>query len=145
MFEAIRDKLRSDLSKTYKRDLKSVYREFRDFLLPVEAEGSILDIQSVRIEKFLSQFFSSGTYYMNKRRNLGVILSAAGRLDNQDVKAVKETKRKKTKAKLHKAYDKSQIRPILNFCNFTILTFIYVVYSHIVHGFGHTKKLGSLL
>ncbi|MET3978987.1 integrase [Mucilaginibacter sp. UYP25] len=115
MFEAIKNKLRSDLSKTYKRDLKSVYREFRNFILADEAKGAIIEITSVRIEKFLSQFGSSGTYYMNKRRNLGVILSAAGRLDNIEVKAVKETKRRKAKAKLHKAYDKTQLKPILNY------------------------------
>lgn len=115
MFEAIRDKLRSDLSRTYKRDLKSVYRDFKDFMLPVESNGPINDISAVRIEKFLSRFGSSGTYYMNKRRNLGIIMSAAGRLDHKEIKSVKETKRRKAKAKLHKAYDKSQVKPILNF------------------------------
>jgi integrase len=115
MFQAVKDKLRSDLSKTYKRDLKSVYREFRDFMVPEEADGSIIDITPVRIERFLSQFGSSGTYYMNKRRNLGVVISAAGRLDNKELKLIKETKRRKAKAKLHKAYDKSQLKPILNF------------------------------
>jgi integrase len=115
MFEAVRAKLRTDLSKTYKRDLKSVYREFRDFMLPGETEGPINSITTIRIEKFLSQFGSSGTYYMNKRINLGVIISAAGRLDNKDLKMVKETKRRKAKAKLHKPYEKTQLKPILNY------------------------------
>ncbi|MDB4918053.1 tyrosine-type recombinase/integrase [Mucilaginibacter sp.] len=115
MFEAVRAKLRTDLSRTYKRDLKSVYREFRDFMLPGETEGPINSITTIRIEKFLSRFGSSGTYYMNKRRNLGVIISAAGRLDNKDLKMVKETKRRKAKAKLHKPYDKVQLKPILEY------------------------------
>lgn len=115
MFEAVKGKISSDLSKTYKRDLKMVYREFRAFISPEEASGPINDITTIRIEKFLSQFVSSGTYYMNKRRNLGVLISAAGRLDNRDLKIVKETKRRKAKAKLHKAYEKEQLKPILNF------------------------------
>lgn len=115
LFMAVRDKLHSDLSKTYKRDLKMVYRGFRDFLQPEERNGPINNITTIRIERFLSQFGSSGTYYMNKRRNLGVIISAAGRLDNKELKTVKETKRRKAKAKLHKAYDKSQLNPILNY------------------------------
>jgi integrase len=115
MFEAVKDKLRSDLSKTYKRDLKSVYREFKAFLLQSETDGLITNISTIRIEKFLSRFGSTGTYYMNKRRNLGVIIAAAGRLDNKEIKVVKETKRRKAKAKLHKAYEKAQLKPILNF------------------------------
>ncbi|MFA6246241.1 MAG: tyrosine-type recombinase/integrase [Mucilaginibacter sp.] len=115
LFEAVKEKLRSDLSRTYKRDLKSVYRDFRDFMLPSEANGPINDVASIRIEKFLSRFGSSGTYYMNKRRNLGVIISAAGRLDNKELKTVKDTKRRKAKAKLHKAYERSQVKPILNY------------------------------
>jgi integrase len=115
MFEAVRDKMRSDLSKTYKRDLKTVYREFKGFLQPYEADGSINNITSVRIEKFLGRFGSSGSYYMNKRRNLGVVISAAGRLTNKQIQSVKETKRRKAKAKLHKAYDKSQLKPILKY------------------------------
>jgi integrase len=115
MFEAVRDKLRADLSKTYKRDLKTVYREFKAFITKEEANGPINNITAIRIERFLSKFGSTGTYYMNKRRNLGVIISAAGRLDNKELKTVKETKRRKAKAKLHKAYEKSQLKPILNY------------------------------
>jgi integrase len=115
LFEAVRGKLKTDLSKTYKRDLKSVYREFKAFLQPEEANGSVANITSPRIEQFLSQYNSSGTYYMNKRRNLSVIISAAGRTSNLEIKTVKETKRRKAKAKLHKAYDKEQLKPILNY------------------------------
>lgn len=115
MYEAVKDKLRAGLSKTYKRDLKNVYREFKTFLLKSEAEGPITGISTIRVEKFLSRFGSTGTYYMNKRRNLGVIISAAGRLDNKEVKVVKEARRRKTKAKLHKAYEKGQLKPILNY------------------------------
>jgi integrase len=115
LFEAIVNKLRSDLSKTYKRDLKSVYRQFRDFMSPEESSGSITDVTTARTEKFLSQFGSTGTYFMNKRRNLSVLFSAAGRLIDKPLKSVKETKRRKSKAKLHEKYDIGQIKPILNY------------------------------
>ena len=58
LFEAIRDKLRADLSRTYKRNFKSVYREFRSFILSGESDGPINEITTIRIEKFLSQFGS---------------------------------------------------------------------------------------
>jgi hypothetical protein len=80
LFEATRSKLKSDLSRTYKRDLKSIYRQFRDFMSPQERTGVITNITIAKIERFLSRFGSSGTYYMNKRRNLGVLFSAAGRM-----------------------------------------------------------------
>ena len=115
LFEAVKDKLRTDLSKTYKRDLKSVYRQFRDFMLPEESKGMIINITTARIEKFLSQFGSTGTYFMNKRRNLSVLFSAAGRLIDKPLKSVKETKRRKSKAKLHEKYNYEQIKPILKY------------------------------
>jgi len=115
LFNAIRNKLRSALSRTYKRDLKSVYRDFRSFMTSVEHESPILTISTARIEKFLSQYGSSGTYYMNKRRNLGVLFSAAGRSIDKPIKAVKETPRRKIKAKLHEKYSVEQLKPILNY------------------------------
>jgi integrase len=115
LFEAVKNKLRTDLSKTYKRDLKSVYRQFRDYMLPEESVGPITNITTARIEKFLSQFGSTGTYFMNKRRNLSVLFSAAGQLIDKPLKSVKETKRRKSKAKLHEKYNHEQIKPILTY------------------------------
>jgi len=115
LFQAIKTKLRSDLSKTYKRDLKAIYRQFRDDMEPDELKGDILSISTASVEKFLSQFGSSGTYYMNKRRNLGVLFSAAGRQIDKPIKSVKSTQRRRTKAKLHQKYDKEQLKPILNY------------------------------
>lgn len=115
LFEAVRNKLRSDLSRTYKRDLKSVYRDFKSFMGPEELEASINNIQTNRVEQFLSQFGSSGTYYMNKRRNLGVLFSSAGRIIDKPLKSVKDTPRRKTKSKLHQKYEKEQLKPILNY------------------------------
>lgn len=112
MFDAIILKLKSKLSKTYKRDLKAVYRQFRDYLTVEEKNGDVTKISIARIELFLFQFGSSGTYYMNKRRNLSVILSLSGKLIDQPNNIVKQTSWRKQKAKLHLAYDKSQLKPI---------------------------------
>lgn len=113
MFDAIRIKLKSNLSKTYKRDLKSVYRQFRDYMFIAEKDGNINDISVARIELFLAQFGSSGTYYMNKRRNLSVILSLSAKLIDKPTNIVKQTSWRKQKSKLHVAYDRSQLRPLL--------------------------------
>ncbi|MBB6112534.1 integrase [Mucilaginibacter lappiensis] len=52
---------------------------------------------------------------MNKRRNLGVLFSAASRLIDKPLKSVKDTSRRKSKAKLHEKYEQSQLKPILNY------------------------------
>jgi len=115
LFEVVRTKIRSDLSKTYKRDLKSIYRQFRDFMLPEEKNGLITGIPTSRLDKFLAQFGSSGTYYMNKRRNLSILFSGTGKILDKPIKSVKQTSRRRSKAKLHKPYDKEQLRPILDY------------------------------
>ncbi len=115
LFKAIKSKMRSDLSKKYKRNLKSVYRQFKRYMSLEELNGSITSIPVARIDLFLSQFKSSGTYYMNKRRDLGVLFSAAGRIIDQKIETVQVSQRKKSKAKLHKTYDKDQLKPILKY------------------------------
>lgn len=115
LFEVVKAKLRSSLSKTYKRDLKSIYRDFKAFLEPAELDGSLLGLNTNRIDKFLSNYGSTGTYYMNKRRNLSVLFNAACKLAEVQLKTVKETERRKAKAKLHVAYEKLQLKPILNY------------------------------
>lgn len=115
MFDVVKSKIRSDLSRTYKRDLKSVYRSFRDYLTIEELQGPIKGITISRIEKYLASFGSSGTYYMNKRRNLNVIISAAGKLADMHLKIVKETQRRKVKATLHEKYEQDQLKPIFNY------------------------------
>ncbi len=115
LFRGIRSKLRSDLSKKYKRNLKSIYRQFTSFMTADELNGSLTAISVIKIDSFLSQFNSSGTYYMNKRRDLGVLFSAAGRIIDKPVETVQRSQRKKSKAKLHKPYEMDQLKPILNY------------------------------
>jgi len=113
--QAINKKLNSDLSKTYKRNLRLVNNQFTAFLTNDELKGEITAISTVRIDEFLSRFNSSGTYYMDKRRDLGVLFSLAGRMIDQTINTVKRTESRRTKARLHKAYESEQLKPIFNY------------------------------
>jgi integrase len=113
--QAINKKLNSDLSKTYKRNLRLVNNQFTAFLTNDELNGKITAISTVRIDEFLSRFNSSGTYYMDKRRDLGVLFSLAGRMIDQTINTVKRTESRRTKARLHKAYEPEQLKPIFNY------------------------------
>lgn len=115
LFFVIRGKLRSRLSKKYKRNLKSIYRQFKSYLTPEELNQPLGEISVSRIESFLAQFKSTEMYYMNKRRDLGVLFSGVARLVNTSIETIKKTERKRTKAKLHVAYEKNQLKPILNY------------------------------
>jgi integrase len=80
-----------------------------------ELNDPIILISTSRIDLFLNQFRSSGTYYMNKRRDLGVLFSAAGRMIDQPVETIQKSQKKKSKAVLHKAYEQKQLKPILSY------------------------------
>lgn len=112
---ALDKKVESDLSRTYKRNLRNIHRQFTSFLHAEEMEGPITAITPIRIEEFLSRFKSSGTYYMDKRRDLGVLFSSAGRMIDKTLKTIKSTERMRVKATLHRSYEKEQLKPILNF------------------------------
>lgn len=114
LFEVTRSKLRADLSWSYKRDIKTIYRKLKAFLTFQELKGPITSISKVRIEKFLSQFGSTGTYYMNKRRTLGVLFNGAASAIDTQLKQVKESQRRKAKARLHEKYEPEQVKPILD-------------------------------
>lgn len=118
LFEAMKIKLRADLSDTYKRDLKSVYRAFRDYLTEGERMQPVTDIALSRIEKFLAIYGSSGTYYMNKRRNLSVLVKLAAKIGNTTSDVVKATSKRKQKATLNEAYEEHQVKPILKYLRF---------------------------
>ncbi len=113
--QALDSKLNSDLSDTYKRDLKTVFKQFMEFLSHKEKSGSLDAIKLNRIEAFLTKYQSSGTYYMNKRRNLGVLFSAAGRLIEQPIDTVIKTNKRKVKSKLHRIYEPDQLRAVLGY------------------------------
>ncbi|MES2447311.1 MAG: site-specific integrase [Bacteroidota bacterium] len=112
--EALEKKLSSNLSKFYKRNLNSIYNHFTAFLSTKELSSPIAELKRSRVEEFLTQFNSSGTYYMNKRRDLGVMFSSVSKQIEQKLMIVLNTDTVKSKAKLHKIYDKEQIKPILD-------------------------------
>lgn len=112
---ALRNKLNGKLSNSYKRDLTYVHDQFIGYLSDLEKELPLKDISINRIEDFLYRFNSSNTYYMNKRTDLGALFSAAGRVLNLRLDIVKQTPRKKPKAKLHVAYDEDQVRLLLDY------------------------------
>lgn len=113
--EALDKKLNANLNRFYKRNLTSIYNSFIDFLSPKEKDGDIANIKRARIEEFLSQFNSSGTYYMNKRRDLGVLFASVSKTLELKLSVVKDTDTRKSKASLHKIYETEQIKPILDF------------------------------
>lgn len=112
---SLNSKLESDLSNTYKRDLKTVHEQFVSFLNENEKQANLETLKLNRIEEFLAHFQSSGTYYMNKRRNLSVLLSNAGRIIDKPINVVTKTSKRKVKSKLHKIYEPEQLRAVLGY------------------------------
>jgi hypothetical protein len=108
-------KLSLDLSLAYKRDLSKVLQQFFSFL-PSEslsAKASLLDQR--KVERFLNQFHSSATHYMNKRRTLNLFFSELLRTKLITENPVQLSLRKKQKASLHKIYSQEQLLEILEF------------------------------
>jgi hypothetical protein len=115
LLDALNRKLNSPLAKFYKRNLSTIHRQFTGFLTAEELNGTINTITTLRVEEFLSLFGSSGSYYMNKRRDFGILITVTAKLTGQQNTTVKDTERRKAKAKLHKPYEKKQLKPILNY------------------------------
>ncbi|TSJ39659.1 hypothetical protein FO440_18125 [Mucilaginibacter corticis] len=112
---ALDKKLNASLSKTYKRNLRLIYEQFIRFLSEEERNSPITNLTTMRIEQFLSNYNSSGTYYMDRRRDLGVLFASVGRMLDKTLHVVKKTEPARVKARLHRAYDKEQIKPILEY------------------------------
>ncbi|WP_423149203.1 tyrosine-type recombinase/integrase [Rubrolithibacter danxiaensis] len=113
--EIINERQKSSLSATYKRDLCSVYKQLLEFLLPEEKNGLISSITVARLTDFLTQFDTSGTHYMNKRRALSALLTTAVNKGYLTSNPIEKTAKKKSKATLHKIYTPEQTKKILSF------------------------------
>lgn len=111
--QALDKKLSSNLSKFYKRNLKSIFNHFTSFLSQEELNSTINNLSRKRIEEFLGNYNSSATYYMNKRRDLGVLFSVINKDLENKLTIIKDTDTRKSKARLHKIYESHQIKPIL--------------------------------
>ncbi len=112
---ALKNKVDTDISSEYKRNLKYIHGDLMNFLTPAEKLAEVKQLKVSRIEAFLSRYNSSGTYYMNKRRDLSVLFSAVSKLLQQPLLLVKNTSTRRTKSKLHKIYEPEQLRAVLGY------------------------------
>jgi integrase len=116
---ALEKKLSADLSKKHKDNLRHLYNHFMAFLGEDGRKLNIRELTTPKVEEFLERFNSSGTHYMNKRRDLSVLFNTAGRLIDENISIVKKTERMRVKSRLHLAYEKEQLQPVLNFIKST--------------------------
>ncbi|WPV00589.1 site-specific integrase [Mucilaginibacter sp. cycad4] len=108
-------KLSSPLSDKYKRNIKSIVKQFLAFLSTEEKCSPLQSLKLSRIETFLNQFKSSATNYMNIRRMLGLFFAEFERKKYITVNLILNTPRLKPKAALHKIYTKEQLIPLLDY------------------------------
>lgn len=111
---ALNVKIGSDVSHYYVKNLKGIHRHFKAFLSKEELNSDISLIKRTRVEEFLQRYKSSGMYYMDRRRDLGVLFSLISREIEKPLQAVRETSTMKKKAKLHKIYEHDKMKRILN-------------------------------
>lgn len=113
--EALELKSNSGLSKGYIKSLEGIHKQFINFLTNKELAGNIHQLNRKRVQSFLSQFQSSATYYMDRRRKLGVLFSCISKELETALLMVKTTETKKAKPILHQIYGKKQMKDILSF------------------------------
>jgi len=113
--EALKQKLESRLSFSYKRDLQYTFDQLMLFLSPEEKEAAMDKLAVPRIQSFLDMFNSSNTYYMSKRTTLAALFSTAARIARVSTNPAAQTVRRKIKAYLNFAYQPEQVRPLLDF------------------------------
>jgi len=112
---AIRRKMDSDLSYYYKKNLNAVYSYFTSFLTPQELTDDIRKLKIPRVQQFLDTYSSSGANYMNRRRELGAILSITSIDSGISLDLIRHTCTMKTRAKLHKIYERDQLIKLFHF------------------------------
>lgn len=113
--EVLEEKLNMPYSITYKTDLKRIHTHFMSFLNKEAKSSNIEVLNSRMLEDFLTKYNSSATYYMTKRRTLGVFISEFVRKKYISTNFIKETKKQKPKAVLHKIYTDDQLKSILKY------------------------------
>ena len=111
------EKLASQLSDKYKREIKLLVKDFLAYLSEDEKCKPINELQSHIIETYLNQFKATSVYYMSKRRLLAVFFAEFVRKKYIPDNLIKATPRVKTKASLHKIYTKEQLYAILKYLN----------------------------
>jgi integrase len=111
----LKEKLSSDLSLTYKRDLSKVIEQFFIFFSETELKKNVSEVDHRQVEFFLNQFHTSATHYMNKRRALNVFFSELQRTKLIIDNPVQNSLKKKQKSLLHKIYKQDQLKAILEY------------------------------
>jgi len=112
---ALSRKLNSGLSFSYLRNLRGIVDKFKSFLSKTELKADIRTLSTKRVQDFLDSFRSSGCNYMNKRRELGVILSMISVEIEHPMPMIQRTSTVKRKAKLHSIYEHDQLNKLLGF------------------------------
>lgn len=95
----------SQISDTYRRDLKAMYSKLMDFLTPPEKSRPVSSLTAARVSEFLEQFNTSNSNYMTKRKTLNVLLPTA----------TKSSRSKRTTEAMHEIYTKEQLRQVLEY------------------------------
>lgn len=113
--DALKQKLETSLSSSYKRDLQYIYDQLMLFLSLEEKEAPFQMLAVQRVQAFLDKFNNTNTYYMNKRTTLAALFSTAAKLVGTKANPVTETERRKIKAYLNFAYQPEQVKPLLAF------------------------------
>ncbi|WAC41064.1 hypothetical protein [Pedobacter sp. SL55] len=113
--DVLNEKLSSNLSRLYKRDLESVGAALFNYLPSKLLDTNTSEIKEIDVEGFLNQFKSSGTYYMGKRKTTNVFFSELVRKKLLTENPIKNTRPMKRVAKLHEVYSKKQLKNALNY------------------------------
>jgi len=109
------EKVNSNLSAFYKRNLIAVHRMFSDFLTTKELGETCDNIALNRVEDFLNQFQTSERNYINRRRCLSLFFNEMIRKEFATYNIVNKTKTAKGKASLHLPYSDKQLKNILDY------------------------------
>ena len=109
----IEEKVNSNLSAFYKRNLIAVHRMFTDYLTADELNGTPDELQLYRIEEFLNQFQTSERNYINRRRCLSLFFNEMIRKEYTTSNIVNKTKTVKANASLHIPYSDERLKQIL--------------------------------
>ncbi|WP_198171542.1 tyrosine-type recombinase/integrase [Mucilaginibacter aquatilis] len=113
--QVLADKLASNLSSTYKKNLVGIHKLFTKFLLPNELNRTYDHLKLHRVEEFLNTFRSSERNYINRRRCLGVFFNEIVRREWGKSNLASRTPPAKAKAVLHIPYNDDQLKQLLDF------------------------------
>ncbi|WP_316818865.1 site-specific integrase [Pedobacter nyackensis] len=109
------NKLASDYSKTYKRDLEKVYNQFIAHLPTSILNQAPKYLTYSDVEGFFNQFRSSNRHYMNKRTTLSVFFSEMQRKELISANLIARTPRAKAKAVLHETFTNDELKQVLGY------------------------------